>query len=48
MLSLDDAVIGDVEARLIRAKSPPLNLAGVSDGRRHENGGRGTLRGRSW
>lgn len=26
MLSLDDAVIGDVEARLIRTKSPPLNL----------------------
>ena len=31
MLSLDDAVIGDVEAELIRTKSPPLNLAGVSN-----------------
>ena len=33
MLSLDDdAVIDAVEARLIRAKSPPLNTAGVSNG----------------
>ena len=33
MLSLDDAAVIDaVEARLIRAKSPPLNTAGVSNG----------------
>ena len=33
MLSLDDAAAIDaVEARLIRAKSPPLNTAGVSNG----------------
>lgn len=31
MLLLDDAVIGDVEAKLIRTRSPPLNLEGVSN-----------------